>query len=186
MPGPWPLDPGPSLPLEEAVRRAVARLTGAFAIGVLSAHEPDKLVAALDPWDRAALRLIVHPGATHAFDQIDEPARIVADRMAEALGQQFVIDNRGGAGGTIGTRQVAKSAPDGYTLEAGYTGTLAPGDTLVIDCDAMTVKKNGVNDRAHFTGDFFKLYAGTNILTYTDAEGTRDLELTVKVDPRWL
>jgi glucosamine--fructose-6-phosphate aminotransferase (isomerizing) len=36
----------PSLPLEEAVRRAVARLTGAFAIGVLSAHEPDKLVAA--------------------------------------------------------------------------------------------------------------------------------------------
>jgi glucosamine--fructose-6-phosphate aminotransferase (isomerizing) len=38
--------PPPSLPLEEAVRRAVARLTGAFAIGVLSAHEPDKLVAA--------------------------------------------------------------------------------------------------------------------------------------------
>ena len=38
--------PAPSLPLEEAVRRAVARLTGAFAIGVLSAHEPDKLVAA--------------------------------------------------------------------------------------------------------------------------------------------
>jgi glucosamine--fructose-6-phosphate aminotransferase (isomerizing) len=45
-PGPWALGPGPSLPLEEAVRRAVARLTGAFAIGVLSAHEPDKLVAA--------------------------------------------------------------------------------------------------------------------------------------------
>ena len=38
--------PTPALPLEEAVRRAVARLTGAFAIGVLSAHEPDKLVAA--------------------------------------------------------------------------------------------------------------------------------------------
>ena len=38
--------PSPALPLEEAVRRAVARLTGAFAIGVLSAHEPDKLVAA--------------------------------------------------------------------------------------------------------------------------------------------
>ncbi len=40
------LPSSPSLPLEEAVRRAVARLTGAFAIGVLSAHEPDKLVAA--------------------------------------------------------------------------------------------------------------------------------------------
>jgi glucosamine--fructose-6-phosphate aminotransferase (isomerizing) len=45
-PEPWALGPLPSLPLEEAVRRAVARLTGAFAIGVLSAAEPDKLVAA--------------------------------------------------------------------------------------------------------------------------------------------
>jgi glucosamine--fructose-6-phosphate aminotransferase (isomerizing) len=46
-PEPWALNPGPSaLPLEEAVRRAVARLTGAFAIGVLSSAEPDKLVAA--------------------------------------------------------------------------------------------------------------------------------------------
>jgi glucosamine--fructose-6-phosphate aminotransferase (isomerizing) len=43
---PAPLSSIPSLPLEEAVRRAVKRLTGAFAIGVLSAHEPDKMVAA--------------------------------------------------------------------------------------------------------------------------------------------
>jgi glucosamine--fructose-6-phosphate aminotransferase (isomerizing) len=45
-PKPSTLNPKPSLPLEEAVRRAVARLTGAFAIGVLSSDEPDKLVAA--------------------------------------------------------------------------------------------------------------------------------------------
>jgi len=45
-PTPYSLLPTPSLPLEEAVRRAVARLTGAFAIGVLSANSPDKLVAA--------------------------------------------------------------------------------------------------------------------------------------------
>jgi len=57
-------------------------------------------------------------------------ARIVADRMAEALGQPIVVDNRGGAGGTIGTRAVAKSIPDGYTLLLGYTGTLAIGPTL--------------------------------------------------------
>jgi glucosamine--fructose-6-phosphate aminotransferase (isomerizing) len=44
--GPWALGPEPSISLEEAVRRAVARLTGAFAIGVLSAHSPNKLVAA--------------------------------------------------------------------------------------------------------------------------------------------
>src|SRR3984957_18774076 len=57
-------------------------------------------------------------------------ARIVTDRMAEALGQQFVVDNRGGAGGTLGTRQAAKSAPDGYTIALGYTGTLAIGPSL--------------------------------------------------------
>jgi len=57
-------------------------------------------------------------------------ARIVADRMAEALGQPIVVDNRGGAGGTIGTRAVAKSLADGYTLLLGYTGTLAIGPTL--------------------------------------------------------
>ncbi|HKD31403.1 MAG TPA: tripartite tricarboxylate transporter substrate binding protein [Xanthobacteraceae bacterium] len=57
-------------------------------------------------------------------------ARIVTDRMADAIGQQFVVDNRGGAGGTLGTRQVAKSTPDGYTLALGYTGTLAIAPSL--------------------------------------------------------
>jgi tripartite-type tricarboxylate transporter receptor subunit TctC len=57
-------------------------------------------------------------------------ARIVADKMSEALGQSIVVDNRGGAGGTVGSRAVAKSAADGYTILLGYTGTLAIGPTL--------------------------------------------------------
>jgi len=57
-------------------------------------------------------------------------ARIVADKMAEALGQSIVVDNRAGGGGTVGTRAVAKSPPDGYTLLLGYTGTLAIAPTL--------------------------------------------------------
>jgi tripartite-type tricarboxylate transporter receptor subunit TctC len=57
-------------------------------------------------------------------------ARIIADRMSDTLGQQVVVDNRGGAGGTLGTRQVAKSAPDGYTILLAYTGTLATGPSL--------------------------------------------------------
>ena len=43
-------------------------------------------------------------------------ARIVGQKLAESLGQQVVIDNRGGAGGTIGTDVVAKAPADGYTL----------------------------------------------------------------------
>ena len=57
-------------------------------------------------------------------------ARIVADKMSEALGQSIVVDNRGGAGGTVATRAVAKTSPDGYTILLGYTGTLAIGPTL--------------------------------------------------------
>jgi tripartite-type tricarboxylate transporter receptor subunit TctC len=60
----------------------------------------------------------------------DIMARLLAQHMGRALGQQFVIDNRGGAGGTIGTRAVARSDPDGYTIVLGYTGTLAIGPTL--------------------------------------------------------
>jgi len=60
----------------------------------------------------------------------DAMARIVADHMSRTLGQQIVIENRGGAGGTIATRAVAKAAPDGYTLVIGGTGTLAVNPTL--------------------------------------------------------
>jgi tripartite-type tricarboxylate transporter receptor subunit TctC len=60
----------------------------------------------------------------------DTMARVVADKMSEALGQQIVIENRGGAGGSIATRQVARAAPDGYTLGLGGTGTLAIDPTL--------------------------------------------------------
>jgi tripartite-type tricarboxylate transporter receptor subunit TctC len=56
--------------------------------------------------------------------------RSVSDKLAEALGAQVVIDNRGGAGGTVGTRALARSEPDGYTIGLGYTGTLAIGPNL--------------------------------------------------------
>ncbi len=57
-------------------------------------------------------------------------ARIIADKMSQTLGQSIVVDNRGGAGGTIATRAVSKAAPDGYTIALGYTGTLAIGPSL--------------------------------------------------------
>jgi tripartite-type tricarboxylate transporter receptor subunit TctC len=50
-------------------------------------------------------------------------ARLVGQRLSERLGQQVIIDNRGGAGGTIGTEIAARSSPDGYTLTMGTTST---------------------------------------------------------------
>jgi len=56
--------------------------------------------------------------------------RVIADKRSQLLGQAIVVDNRGGAGGTVGTKAAAKSEPDGYTLLLGYTGTLAIGPSL--------------------------------------------------------
>jgi len=60
----------------------------------------------------------------------DVVARAVTDPMAKVLGQPLVIEHRGGAGGSVGTRAVAKATPDGYTLGLGGTGTLAIDPTL--------------------------------------------------------
>jgi tripartite-type tricarboxylate transporter receptor subunit TctC len=60
----------------------------------------------------------------------DIMARLLAQNMGRALGQQFVIDNRGGAAGTLGARAVAKSAPDGYTLMVGHSGVFGVAPSL--------------------------------------------------------
>ena len=55
----------------------------------------------------------------------DTMARVIATRMTDSLGQQIVIDNRGGAGGIVGCEIVARSAPDGYSMLVADVGQLA-------------------------------------------------------------
>jgi tripartite-type tricarboxylate transporter receptor subunit TctC len=55
----------------------------------------------------------------------DALGRMVADKMSKSIGQQIVVDNRGGAGGTIATRAVARASPDGHTILLAYTPTSA-------------------------------------------------------------
>jgi len=57
-------------------------------------------------------------------------ARAIAQKLQEALGQPFVVDNKAGAGGSIGATEVARAAPDGYTLLMGHIGTLAVNPSL--------------------------------------------------------
>src|SRR5918999_2986222 len=93
------------------------------------------LVASLSAFPAAAqptypskpIRLVVpYPagGATDFF------ARLVFTKMSETLGQQVVVENRPGAGTAIGASEVARSAPDGYTLLLGDAGTYAFNPTL--------------------------------------------------------
>ena len=61
---------------------------------------------------------------------VDLTARIVGEHMSRTLGQQLIIENVGGAGGTTGTARVARATPDGYTLLMGNTGTNAVAPAL--------------------------------------------------------
>ena len=63
---------------------------------------------------------------------VDAMARVVAQKLSEAFNQKVVVDNRGGGGGTIGTRAVARAEPDGYTLLLGHTGTISINPSLYV------------------------------------------------------
>jgi tripartite-type tricarboxylate transporter receptor subunit TctC len=93
-----------------AVARAVFAACALAAAGAaLSQNYPTK-----------SIRLIVafEPGGS-----TDIIARLVGQKLSERLGHQVIVDNRGGAGGTIGTEIAAKATPDGYTLTMGTTST---------------------------------------------------------------
>jgi tripartite-type tricarboxylate transporter receptor subunit TctC len=60
----------------------------------------------------------------------DVLARLLAPKLQEAFGQPFVVENKGGAGGTIGASDVARAEPDGHTLLVGFNGPLAINVTL--------------------------------------------------------
>ena len=88
-------------------RRAFITLLGGAAL-ILAAG-----AKATEPFPTRPIRLIVPYPAGGGTDIV---GRVLGQKLHESLGQPIVVDNRGGAGGTIGTGLVAKSAPDGYTL----------------------------------------------------------------------
>jgi tripartite-type tricarboxylate transporter receptor subunit TctC len=91
-----------------AMRRASAMLSG-----LLLAGAADVARAQADAYPVKPVRMIV---PFPAGGSIDLNARLVQARFAELLGQQIIVDNRGGASGFIGTELAARSSPDGYTI----------------------------------------------------------------------
>ena len=101
--------------------RLPALITAVIAAGLGLSVLPTESIAQ-SGYPNATVRLIVGfaPGGS-----TDIVARIVAQRLGERLGQTVVVDNKAGAGGTIGADLTAKAAPDGYTLTLGTTSTHA-------------------------------------------------------------
>jgi tripartite-type tricarboxylate transporter receptor subunit TctC len=83
--------------------------------------------AGADEYPNRAITLVVPypPGGG-----VDAMARLVASKLSAPLGQQVIVDNRGGGGGNIGARAVAKAAPDGYTLLLGGAGSITINPSL--------------------------------------------------------
>jgi len=98
-----------------------------IAIAALAAIFTGALPVAAQDYPARPITLVVPFPAGGGNDAL---ARVVAEKMSRTLGQQVVVENRGGAGGTIATRAVAKGTPDGYTILLTYTGTLCINPTL--------------------------------------------------------
>jgi tripartite-type tricarboxylate transporter receptor subunit TctC len=98
-------------------RRIAAALVLSLAAAAAAAQGyPSKTVRIISPFP---------PGQA-----TDIMARLLADNLAHSLGQPFIVENRGGAGGALGTEVAAKAAPDGYTLLMGTIGPLAISPAL--------------------------------------------------------
>ncbi len=99
---------------DRVCRRARARSCAALllaAAGLLAA--PQCVLSQAPAWPGKPIRLVVSWPAGGGADVV---ARIVAEQMSRSLGQPILVDNRPGAGGTIGTNAVVRADPDGYTL----------------------------------------------------------------------
>ena len=103
------------------------RIAGALAGSFLVALTPLVTCALAQGYPVKPVRLVVPfvPGGS-----TDLIARLMAQKLGEALGQQVIVDNRPGVGGNVGVEFVAKAPPDGYTLVFGHVGTFGFGPSL--------------------------------------------------------
>ena len=130
------------------MHRFAITMLALFALAVPAAAQsyPERVVRIVNPYP---------PGGS-----VDVMARILAQKLTENLGQQFIVENRSGGGGNTGAESVAKSEPDGYTLLFTAPGPLTINQTLygklafdplVLDLNGDGLETIGLSDsKVHF------------------------------------
>ena len=83
--------------------------------------------AVAQTWPDKPIKFVV---AARPGSSLDTLARVIGDKLKDRLGQPVVVENKPAAGGTVATAEVAKAAPDGYTMLLGFNGPLAFGPLL--------------------------------------------------------
>jgi tripartite-type tricarboxylate transporter receptor subunit TctC len=112
--------------MKSAMKRMIALAVVLAAVAPLMGNES---ASAQDYPNRPITIVVPYPPG----GGVDAMARVVAEKLSVALKSQVIVDNRGGAGGNLGTRAVAKAEPDGYTLLLGHTGTISINPTLYVN-----------------------------------------------------
>jgi tripartite-type tricarboxylate transporter receptor subunit TctC len=144
------------------------RIAALAAAGMIAAALP-AAAPAQDRWPSRPVRMIVPfpPGSSP-----DLVARMLAEPLGAALGQPVVVENKPGAGGMVGTGQVAKAAPDGYTMGLSIPGPLAVNTVLM-----KSMEYDPFKELAPIT----VVAASPNVLVVDPRLGVNDVQAFVKL-----
>ncbi len=134
-----------------------------FALVLAAAVLLPQIAAAQSGYPNKPIRVVVPFAAGSTTDII---ARAIADKMGQSMGQTLVIDNRGGASGTIGQQQVAAAAPDGYTIMVHSSShTVSPSTFAKLPFDTV----------ADFAG-VTPISSTPNVLVISPAKGIKTVQ----------
>lgn len=109
--------------------------------------------------------------------EIAQLLKAAADSNSDQVGRLQITHNAKAHPDTVSDIHAQLRQIDSWTFT--FSGTLAPGKTLCIDSRDFTVKNDGVNAIANFSGDFPTIFPGSNWVIYTDAEGSRTIQIVV-------
>ena len=140
------------------------------------------IVPTLYPFPRNVAAYVVSEANLYAWMRLDATLRSYADTLTDQAARLRIDAILSAYPDTNSDLYALVRFVTTWTLT--YAGTLAIGDTICIDGEDFTVKNDGANDIANFSGEFPSIFPGTNWVVYTDSGGSRTIQLVVSKKDR--